>query len=363
MCAMGNGNWRQLVAKNTLFPCRLGLASRCSLVPARGIMDNNMVDNLFGEFDRPGVPGAAVMVIERGQVRLAKGFGLANLETKVPCAPETNFRLASLTKPFTAMSILILAGRGNLTLDDPMPRFFARFPHWGGAITIRHLLSHTSGLPDYEDWIPAATTAPLKDSGVLEILRGRDRPYFPPGTGFRYSNSGYACLALIVERMSGVPFAAFLRENIFQPLAMNRTVAYESGVSEVPNRAIGYSKRGARFEQTDQSLTSAVLGDGGIYSSVADLFKWDQALYSDKLISRALWRQAVTAVSKTSDCPGSGYGFGWYVDRRRVWHHGETCGFTTRLERFPTERLTTIILANRSNARLSSIARQLAARA
>jgi CubicO group peptidase (beta-lactamase class C family) len=184
------------------------------------------------------------------------------------------------------------------------------------------------------------------------LLRREDRTAFPAGTRFRYSNSGYALLALVVEAASGKPFSTFLRQNIFEPLAMRNTVAWEAGVSEVPRRAIGYTRRGAVFEETDQSVASAVLGDGGIYSSIIGLLQWDQALYGEKLVRRAILEQAFTD-------HGNGYGFGWFVDREKVWHYGETCGFTTRIERFPRQRRTVILLANRRDANLAAIARKL----
>jgi CubicO group peptidase (beta-lactamase class C family) len=313
----------------------------------------DMVDaGLFAEFDRPDVPGLAVLVAEEGQIRLARGYGAANLETPCPVTPDTNFRLASLTKQFTAMSILLLAARRNLALQDPLMAFVPGFGPYAATITLFHLLTHSSGLEDYEDLISLETTAPLKDRDVLELLRKRNRTYFPPGTAFRYSNSGYALLALVVEAVSGKRFPEFLRENIFEPLAMRNTVAWEPGVSEVSRRAIGYTQRGGAFEQTDQSLTSAVLGDGGIYSSINDLFRWDQALYGEKLADGPMLEQAFTD-------QGGGYGFGWFIDREKVWHYGETCGFTTRIERFPKQRRTIILLANRRNADLASIARKL----
>jgi CubicO group peptidase (beta-lactamase class C family) len=311
-------------------------------------------DELFAEFDRPDVPGLGILVAQDGEIRLARGCGLANLRTKSPVSPHTNFRLASLTKQFTAMSIMILAERRKLSLDDRLSAFVPGFPRYGDSITVRHLLTHASGLLDYEDLIPAGTTAPLKDRAVLEILLREDRTLFPAGTRFRYSNSGYAVLAQIVETSSGKTFAAFLRENIFEPLAMRNTVAYEAGISEVPFRAIGYTRRGEGFEKTDQTVTSAVLGDGGIYSSIADLFEWDQALYGEKLVGRPMLAQAFAD-------HGHGYGFGWFVDREKVWHYGETCGFTTRIERFTQKRRTVILLANRRDADLATIARKLSA--
>jgi CubicO group peptidase (beta-lactamase class C family) len=322
------------------------------------------IDKEFAEFDRPDVPGLALMVIENGKAAFVRGYGLANLETRVPCQPHTNFRLASVTKQFTAMAIMILAERGALSLDDKLPRFFPGFPPYGEEITIRHLLTHTSGLLDYEELISPGTTVQLRDQDVLEILRRQDKILFPSGTRFSYSNGGYSLLALIVEAVSSQTFAEFLRTRIFLPLGMDSTLAYEAGQSVIPHRALGYSRKGASFEQTDQSLTSAVLGDGGVYSSVLDLFKWDQALYTEKLVSRSMLQQAFTAHSSSSDFPGSGYGFGWYVERRdgqeHIWHYGSTCGFSTSLHRFPKRKLSVILLANRSQAGLEAIMRRVA---
>ena len=317
------------------------------------------MDKEFAEFDRPDVPGLVLASIEHGQPAIVRSWGLANLATRVSCQPQTNFRLASVSKAFTAMAILILAERGELTLDDKLPRFFPRFPSYGKEITIRQLLTHTSGLLDYEDLMAASTTAALKDRDVLEILQRQDKTRFGAGARFGYNNGAYALLALIVELVSGRSFAEFLRENIFLPLGMNNTVAYEAGKSEVPHRALGYSKRGEAFEQTDQSRTSAVLGDGGIYSSAHDLCKWAQALDTGRLIRPPLLQQAFTAHARQSDAPGNGYGYSWYVGRQgeeeHVWHHGSTCGFSTSFHRFPAGKRSVILLANRSEAGLEAL--------
>jgi CubicO group peptidase (beta-lactamase class C family) len=320
---------------------------------------SSKIDSLFADFNRPNVPGASVTVIQDGKILLAKGYGLANVEEKIPCTPETNFRLASLTKQFTAMSILILADRKRLSLEESLREFFPEFPSYGNQITVRHLLSHTSGLIDYEDVIPAGTTIPVLDRDVLRLLLKQDKTYSPPGSKFRYSNSGYSLLSLIVEVRSEMPFAQFLKENIFQPLKMKNSLAYEQGFSFIPNRAYGYSASGQGFTRTDQSLTSSVLGDGGIYTSVSELFKWDQALYTTKLVSAKWLELAFTAGSLPTDFRNSHYGFGWYIGTYRglkeIWHYGETRGFTTRIARFPEKKFTLAILTNRNNANISDL--------
>ena len=320
------------------------------------------LDALFANFDHPNAPGATVMVIRDGKPIFAKGYGLANLDTKSPCTTNTNFRLASVTKQFTAMAIMMLAERNQLSLGETLPAFFPEFPAYGQAITVRHLLTHTSGLIDYEDVIPEGTTLPVLDQDVLRLLMKQDKTYFPPGAQYRYSNSAYALMALIVEARSGQTFARFLKENIFEPLKMTNTLAYEEGLSTVSNRALGHTLKSNVWQRTDQSLTSAVLGDGGVYSSVTDLTKWDQALYKSKLISEPMLRVAFSALTPT-DKPGRSYGFGWYITEyrglREIYHSGETIGFRTRIVRYPEKKFTIIILANRSDTKLDEFPHQV----
>jgi CubicO group peptidase (beta-lactamase class C family) len=335
----------------------------CATVSGNSASDKaSAVDALFREYDRPGVPGACVLVIKQGKVLYKKAYGLANLEEKIATTTETNYRLASVTKQFTAMSIMILAERGRLSHESKLTDFFPDFPAYSKQITIRHLLTHTSGVADYEDLIPEGTTAQLKDQQVLDLVKQQKDPLFRPGSRFRYSNSGYALLALIVEKASGELFPEFLRKNIFEPLGMSNTVAYEEGVSVVPNRAYGYSQGPNGFQRKDQSLTSAVLGDGGIYSSVEDLYRWDQALDSARLVSRETLTQAFTPGAMTSH-DGRAYGFGWFIETYRglqtVWHYGSTVGFGTAIERFPDRKFTVIVLINRDEADAHQLARKV----
>jgi CubicO group peptidase (beta-lactamase class C family) len=323
------------------------------------------VDAIFREYARPDAPGASVMVIRDGKVLFKKAYGLANLEEKTPCATNTNYRLASVTKQFTAAAIMLLVERKKLSYDSTLTDLFPGFPDYGKQITVRHLLNHTSGLTDYEDLIPKETSAPLKDAQVLELLKRERGTYFPPGSKFEYSNSGYALLALVVEAVSRTSFATFLEKNIFEPLGMRDTVAFENGISTVKRRAYGYWKRAdgaGGFVRKDQSLTSSVLGDGGVYSSVEDLYRWDQSLYTDRLLSRASLAEAFTPGVKIND-EGEGYGFGWftatYRGLRTVWHYGSTTGFRTAIERFPEQRFTVIVLVNRNEADAHKLAREV----
>jgi CubicO group peptidase (beta-lactamase class C family) len=308
------------------------------------------IDALFSEYARPDVPGASVLIIKDGKVLYKKAYGLADVESRLRSTTTTNYRIASMTKQFTAMATMILAERKRLSLDNPLTRFLPDFPAYGRQITVRHLLNHTSGLPEYFDLIPAATTTPLKDSDVLNLLKRQDHGDFPPGSKFRYCNAGYALLALIVEKVSGESFPRFLKKNIFDPLKMTRTRFYEREDHSDPNRAYGYSRTEKGFERTDQSLTSSVLGDGSLYSSVEDLYKWDQALYTSRLVSPRMLKQAFTPGEGTGE---DAYGFGWFIDNYRglrdMWHGGNTIGFTSSIYRFPDQRFTVIALTNRNN--------------
>jgi CubicO group peptidase (beta-lactamase class C family) len=221
------------------------------------------------------------MVIKNGEIIFQKGYGLANIELKQPVIETTNFRLASVTKQFTAMSILLLIERGKLKYNTALKEIFPDFPEFGSKINIKHLLQHTSGLIDYEDLIHDSVTIQLKDKDVLELMMKTNSTYFEPGSQHKYSNSGYALLALTVEKISGKPFRDFLYDNIFKPLEMENTIAFENNINEVTNRAYGYTITENGIDLTDQSITSAVLGDGGIYSSLNDLYLWDQSLYTE----------------------------------------------------------------------------------
>jgi CubicO group peptidase (beta-lactamase class C family) len=310
------------------------------------------------------VPGASLLIVRDGKPLVQQSYGLANLEEHVAAKPATNYRLASVSKQFTAASILLLAEDGKLHLDDSLRKWLPTLPEVADAMTIRHLLSHMSGLIDYEDVIPAEITAQLGGHDVLKILESQNSTYFFPGTGYRYSNSGYALLALIVGKASGRDFASFLKERIFIPLGMDNTVAYEQGISTIANRAYGYSQEQGSWQRTDQSQTSAVLGDGGIYSSIDDLTKWDAGLYDDRLLSAKIRELAFTPVTATDD-PTVLYAMGWRITEEKVggttqWHSGETMGFRNVIIRYPQQHFTVILLTNRNDPEPYQTARAVA---
>jgi CubicO group peptidase (beta-lactamase class C family) len=326
---------------------------------------SEQIDSIFNKITNEHTPGVAVGVIRDNKMLFARGYGLANLDSRSTIGPKTNFRLASVTKQFTAMAIMLLVHDKKLTYDDPLTKIITEFPAYGHNITIRNLLNHTSGLKDYEELYmkevgtetPPEKVPQLRDKDVVRLLEQQTSTAFPPGTKWEYSNSGYAVLAIAVERVSGKPFGDFLRDRIFRPLHMNQTVAFENGKNEVPNRAYGYREESTKgtFVFADQSPTSAVLGDGGIYASIEDMAKWDRALKHHTLLPEAEMQPALTPVKVEGGVKvgkdGAGYGFGWFLDsyqgHQREWHGGETIGFRTAIQRFPKDQLTIVVLSNR----------------
>lgn len=322
------------------------------------------IDGLLAEYTGPAVPGASVIVIRDGRVILRRAYGMADLGRRVAATPETDYRLASVSKQFTAMAIMLLARDEKVRYDQPVREILPELPAAAQGVTVRHLLNHTSGLPDYEDLIPDSQTVQVSDRDVLALLTRTDTLYFPPGSAYRYSNSGYVLLGLIVERVSGVPFPEFLRARIFGPLGMTASVAHVEGVDTVPHRAYGYSPAlPSAFTPTDQSVTSATLGDGGIYTNVDDLVRWDEALYGTALVDAATLRLATTPPTLSGGAQTQ-YGFGWFVDsyrNERRWRHtGETSGFRNAIQRFPDRRFTVIVLTNRNAGEPSGVAERIA---
>ena len=339
--------------------------------------DSKGIDRIFKPLVSENSPGLAVGVVSNGRLITASGYGVADLKTKTSITPATDFRLASLTKQFTATAIMLLVHDRKLDYEDTLTKIFPEFPSYGSTISIRHLLNHTSGLRHYEDiydqqmsGTPRDRVPQLHDVDVLRLLEQQNAGEFVPGTRWEYSNSGYGVLAMIVERVSGERFEEFVAHRIFGPLGMSHTVALVEGRNQVPNRAFGFRRQAGhdQWQFSDQSPTSAVLGDGGIYSSIDDLARWDLALTNHTLLNQDEMRPAFTPAPVTGvklpDGAPAAYGFGWflnpYKDHKRMWHYGDTSGFHTAIQRFPGEKLTVIVLANRTDLDAAALALRVA---
>ena len=321
------------------------------------------IDSIFAPYTGDSVPGAAVLVALDGVVQLARGYGMADLEGGVPVTSATSFRLASVTKQMTAMAVLTLAEDGRLSLDATLGELLPAAPAYAREVRVHQLLSHTSGIPDYEPILGKGDGPQVTDRDVVTLLRSRQKLYFRPGTRWRYSNSGYALLALIIEKVTGERFAEYLARRVFARAGMTSAVAHEEGVDTVPHRAYGHSRRGAEWRRTDQSRTSAVLGDGGVYSSVEDLARWSDALDRNAIVSAEMFARATTPATIPSGKP-THYGFGWFLDthrgHRRQRHEGDSIGFRTAIQRYPDRRLTVVVLVNRSTAPIADLADRVA---
>jgi CubicO group peptidase (beta-lactamase class C family) len=308
------------------------------------------INRVMLSYDSALSPGAALLVMDRGKIVLQKSYGLKNRETEALVDATTCFRLASLTKQFTAMCVLQLVQSGKLSLEDPVRTYLDSLPAYTQQIKIRHLLTHSSGLVDYEDLIPASQTQQVLDIDCMRLMGKTDHLYFEPGSEYRYSNTGYALLALIVEKISGEDFATYLQRHIFRPLKMKQTLALEVGKTQVPNRALGHSRSSNGWTVTDQSVTSAVLGDGGIYTNVLDMARWIRAICNFQLIPAALQQQAGSRAS-LSNGKSIDYGFGWHIEDYRgkahPYHSGSSIGFRNHILLFPEEERAVIILTNR----------------
>jgi CubicO group peptidase (beta-lactamase class C family) len=300
----------------------------------------------------------AVLVAVHGKPVLREGFGLANREWNIAVTPETEFRIGSMTKQFTATAILQLAERGKLALSDPIAKYYAAAPKAWNSVTIAQLLSHRSGIPNFTELPGFADGIARRDLSPEQVIAlTRDAPlHFAPGSQYEYSNSGYALLGYVIEKQSGQPYADYLREHVFHPLGMEHT-GYDVSADILPRRASGYSREKDVWKNASFTSMSVPYAAGALYSTVDDLLIWDQALAAAKPLSRASLESMFTD-------HGSHYGYGYVIDEdaghRREWHNGGINGFTAYMARYPADDLTVIVLANLEGAPVNSIGKELA---
>jgi CubicO group peptidase (beta-lactamase class C family) len=325
----------------------------------------NAVDKIFAEWSKPGAPGAAVGVIKDGKLIYAKGYGLANLEYDIPNDADSVFRIASTSKQFTAACIVLLAERGELNLTDTLDKFLPDFPDYAKDITIRHLLNHTSGIRDY------LTLADLKGLGVEDYYQDKDviswlvnqtELSFPPGEEYLYSNSGYWLLGKIVEQVAGMNMAEFAEQEIFKPLNMAHTHFHNNHKKIVRKRASGYTPtNGDSYEISMTSLD--MIGDGGIFTTINDIKKWDDAFYQSSVLSPEFWQEMSTQ-GVLNNGEQISYASGLIIDDykglKTVSHGGAFVGFRAELLRFPEQKFTVAIFANRGDTNPSVMAYRVA---
>ena len=313
----------------------------------------SQIDALFADSIRSNTPGAAVLIARDGKRILEKYYGLAQIEASVPITRDTRFRIGSITKQFTAAAILKLAEQGKLSVNDPVSKYIPDWPR-GQEVTLRHLLNHSSGIHNFTAkpgfQLNVTTAIPLD---VLMASFKHDPYDFTPGAKFSYSNSGYVLLGFIIEKVSGQTYANFLRKTFFEPLGIANTCVYPSS-SPLVNEAFGYSYENGAVRRCLNWDMSNVPAAGNLYSTALDLFLWNEALFSGKVLSPTNTRAAFTVGVLAGDDPTHpediGYGYGWTMDRlngaREISHGGELAGFGSYLLRLPDYNLTVVVLLN-----------------
>lgn len=306
----------------------------------------DQLDRLMTYCNDNGMFNGTILVTENGKVIYRKALGYADLQTKEPLIPESCFYLASVSKQFTAMAVMILKESNKLSYDDKLSEYFPEFPGYADEVTIWHLLTHTSGVPDHYGL--NAYKKDLKNSEVLELLVKQEALDFTPGEKYSYSNGGFVLLSMIVEKASGQPFHLFMKKNIFDPLGMKNTLVFDESKPEIKNRAKGYNSNGALDDY--EILTT---GAGGMYSTLDDLHLWDQALYTEKLVSKATLEEAFTPTVLNSG-ERSDYGFGWGISEdengKVVSHSGGMNGYRTFIRRDLAHNNGYIWLTNNGDA-------------
>jgi D-alanyl-D-alanine carboxypeptidase len=335
---------------------------------APALVNNDLaasMDKVAGEVYKPGAPGAAVIAVKDGRVVFRKGYGVANMELNVPIGPEMVFRLASITKQFTAAAVMMLVEQRKLSLQDDITKFFPDYPTGGKRITVENLLTHTSGIRDYlEKLWPQRMREDFRPERLIDLFKN-DGLEFEPGTRDSYSNSNYVLLGVIIEKLSGKEYGRFIEENIFKPLGMKHSY-YERVQEIIPDRVYGYARAGGGFVDAAYVSMPQLYAAGGLCSSVDDLALWDAASYSDKLLKRTSWERLFTPY-KLANGEASAYASGWAISQFEgqtiASHTGGIPGFTTYVLRMPRDHVYVAILSNDRTAEVQPeyVAKRLAA--
>lgn len=337
--------------KFTRFVCLLFV---CMISDSAIYAQNNLqkdIDFILQSNFQNDRPGAQVMVWEKGKLMYQNGAGVANVETNQPITSTTTFRMASVSKQFTAMAILLLEKQKKLRFDDKLAKYFPKLKiELSEKITLANLLTHTSGIPDYESLMDTTWKRQLLDEDIPTLLETQKTTYFFPGTKFKYSNTGFCLLALVVQQVSGIPYAQFVKENIFEPLKMNHTFIYDSQ-HLVTGRGLGYARtKNGQVIPSDQSLTSATKGDGSVYTSANDYLKWYTAIKTNELVNLQAKLSEINYSFPTN--ASEGYGLGWFFrkpdrpGKYELTHSGSTCGFSNVVLLVPDEDLLIVYFSN-----------------
>ncbi len=320
-------------------------------------------DSLMSSVYQSGYPGAAIGVIKDGVVVFKGGYGVADLDSKRPITPSTNFNICSMTKQFTAYAILQLQREGKLSLDDKLSRFFPDFvPGVASRVSVRQLLTHSSGIMEHYSYVDPAKYKEFWDKDVLTVLRSVDSLYFLPGSKYRYSNAAFCLLSLIIEKLSGETYPAYICKYVFAPLDMKRSNVIHPDLT-ISDRAFGYGceKDTFRISDAKESLFFSTMGDGGVYTSIDDYLRWITAIQQKRVLDSDLVKEAQTAQFPIDTSRNLSYGFGWYVagsgDSKLVYHTGSNGGFRTIVMMKPSVKYAVVVFSNRTGVDLEELVR------
>lgn len=325
------------------------------------------VDKIFTNWDKPDSPGCALGIIKDGRFIYKRGYGMANLEYGIPLTSQSVFRIGSTSKQFTAMCIVLLEEEGKLSVDDNLREYFPEMPDYAESITIRQLLHHTSGVRDYLTLMSLAGARDddfYTDPEVVDMIARQKELNFAPGEEFLYSNSGYFLLAEIVKRVTGDSMRVYAEEKIFKPLGMTHTHFHDDHTKIVKNRASGYG-RGKEEVFWINMTTLGMIGDGGIFTSIDDLLRWDLNFYDNKLgkaDQELIDKMQTPGVLNSGENRGYAFGLGIseYRGLKMVSHGGSFVGFRADMIRFPEQKFSVIVLANLGNINPSRLAKKVA---
>jgi len=325
------------------------------------------IDSLLKTIYKTDAPGISISIIEKENLIFKNGYGIADLETKTALNSKTNFNIGSLTKQFTALAILQLAESKKLSLDDHLEKFFPGLDKKVAEIvTVKELLTHSSGIIDHYDLTDTKSLKHAHINDVLNAIKNTDSTYFPPGSHFRYSNTGYCLLSLIIEKISGVSYAQYLKKNIFMPLDMKKTVVW-SEKENIENQASGYEFDSAansfKNSGANENIFFSTEGDGGIYTSCDDYVKWFTALQSGKIFPKEMIRQARSSQFIIDKENHLSYGYGWFVEESsvpaKVYHSGSNGGFRSYSFSIPEKNFLIIIFSNRDDVDLEKLIKKI----
>ncbi len=347
--------------------CLIFLFATCAAGAQSTATTAAVTEYVKAEMQRQHIPGLSLLVVSKGKIVLAEGFGLANVELQVPVKPETVFQSGSVGKQFTATAVMMLVEEGKIGLDDPLTKYFSDAPATWKEVTVRELLSHTAGFGDYpkdfnfrKDWT---------EEEELKLIEGTPLAY-APGSKWEYSNLGYVTIGILIHRVTGEFYGDFLQRRIFQPLGMQSTrIISEADI--VPNRAAGY--RLVKGQLKNQEWVAPMVNttaDGSLYFTILDLAKWDAALYTERLLKQSSLDLMWTPVKLKDGQPNGGrpnsghYGFGWFIDERHghrcIHHDGAWQGFETAIDRYVDDQLTVVALSNLEDAQPGKITQHVA---